>query len=98
CRVLSGGEKARLVMAKMLFDPPNFLVLDEPTNHLDLPSVEQFETALCEFRGTVLAITHDETFAEHVATRRWRLVDGRLIADGGPQAAEGGPHIDWLEA
>ncbi len=95
---LSLGQRRKLQIARLVATEPTLLILDEPTNHLDLPSVEQFETALCEFRGTVLAITHDETFAEHVATRRWRLVDGRLIADGGPQAAEGGPHIDWLEA
>jgi len=95
---LSLGQRRKLQIARLVATEPTLLILDEPTNHLDLPSVEQFETALCEFRGTVLAITHDETFAEHVATRRWRLVDGRLVVDGGSQSAEGGPQIDWLEA
>ena len=58
-RALSGGEKTRLVMARMLLDPPNFLVLDEPTNHLDLATKEMLIDALTNFDGTMLFVSHD---------------------------------------
>ncbi len=69
CSVLSGGEKARVVLAQMLYDPPNFLVLDEPTNHLDLATKEMLMTALKEFQGTMLFVSHDRTFLGALSNR-----------------------------
>jgi ATPase subunit of ABC transporter with duplicated ATPase domains len=68
-RVLSGGEKSRLVLARMLYDPPNFLVLDEPTNHLDLATKEMLVEALRKFEGTMLFVSHDRTFLRGLANR-----------------------------
>jgi ATPase subunit of ABC transporter with duplicated ATPase domains len=68
-RVLSGGEKSRLVLARILLDPPNFLVLDEPTNHLDLATKEMLVSALKEFEGTMLFVSHDRTFLRGLANR-----------------------------
>src|SRR6187549_2403605 len=67
-RVLSGGERSRLVMARMLLDPPNFLVLDEPTNHLDLATKEMLVRTLAAFEGTMLFVSHDRTFLKGLAT------------------------------
>ena len=69
CRILSGGEKARLVLAQMLYDPPNFLVLDEPTNHLDLLTKETLMKALADFEGTMLFVSHDRNFLGALSNR-----------------------------
>jgi ATPase subunit of ABC transporter with duplicated ATPase domains len=68
-RVLSGGEKSRLVLAQMLFYPPNFLILDEPTNHLDLETKEMLVAALATFEGTMLFVSHDRTFLRGLSNR-----------------------------
>jgi len=84
CRVLSGGEKARLVMAIMLFDPPNFLVLDEPTNHLDLMTKEMLIKALSVFEGAMLFVSHDRHFLAELSNRVLELTpDGVVKYDGG---------------
>jgi ATPase subunit of ABC transporter with duplicated ATPase domains len=83
CRVLSGGEKARLVMAKMLFDPPNFLVLDEPTNHLDMATKEMLITALSSYEGTMLFVSHDRHFLATLSNRVLELTPGGIHQYGG---------------
>ncbi|MGX9424651.1 MULTISPECIES: ABC-F family ATP-binding cassette domain-containing protein [Bradyrhizobium] len=83
CRVLSGGEKARLVMAKMLYDPPNFLVLDEPTNHLDLATKEMLINALAEFEGTMLFVSHDRHFLAALSNRVLELTPDGIHQFGG---------------
>jgi ATPase subunit of ABC transporter with duplicated ATPase domains len=78
CRVLSGGEKARLVMAKMLYDPPNFLVLDEPTNHLDLATKEMLINALASYEGAMLFVSHDRRFLAALSNRVLELTQEGL--------------------
>ena len=88
-RLLSGGERTRLQLLLLMLARPNLLVLDEPTNHLDIESVEALETAIEEFTGTVVAISHDRYFLDRVADR---IVE----VDGSVRASDGG-YSAWLE-
>ena len=84
-RALSGGEKTRLVMARMLLHPPNFLVLDEPTNHLDLFTKDMLIEALKDFEGTMLFVSHDRAFL--------RALSNRVVELGGESGVEKEPHL-----
>ncbi len=83
CRILSGGEKARLVLATMLYDPPNFLVLDEPTNHLDLDTKEMLIEALAGYEGTMLFVSHDRHVLAAISNRVLELTPDGVVAYGG---------------
>ena len=84
CGVLSGGEKARLVLALMLFDPPNLLVLDEPTNHLDIETKDMLVRSLSDFEGTLLFVSHDRSFLSALSNRVLELTED------GPRPYTGG--------
>ena len=84
CDLLSGGEKARLVMALMMFDPPNLLVLDEPTNHLDMDTKSMLVRVLADFEGTLLFVSHDRKFLSALSNRVLELTpDGAHVYGGG---------------
>jgi ATPase subunit of ABC transporter with duplicated ATPase domains len=83
CRVLSGGEKARLVLATILYANPNFLVLDEPTNHLDVGTKEMLVRALASFDGTMLFVSHDRRFLASLSNRVLELTPEGPIPYGG---------------
>ena len=91
CSVLSGGEKVRLVLAKMLYDPPSFLVLDEPTNHLDMKTKEVLVRALSSFEGTMLFVSHDRRFLSKLSNRVLEL-------DGGETRIYNGGYLEYVEA
>jgi len=83
-RQLSGGERSRLQLARLMLSDANFLLLDEPTNNLDIPSAEVLEAALEEFNGTVLVISHDRYFLDRIVARVAVLENGRSVeVEGG---------------
>jgi ATPase subunit of ABC transporter with duplicated ATPase domains len=94
-RALSGGEKTRLVLARMLLNPPNFLVLDEPTNHLDLATKEMLLEALKEFDGTMLFVSHDREFLRGLSNRVLEL-GGESGTDAQPHAFPGS-YVEYVE-
>ena len=83
CRILSGGEKARLVLARILYDRPNFLVLDEPTNHLDMATKDMLMRALDDYDGTMLFVSHDRRFLARLSNRVLELAQDGPIPYGG---------------
>lgn len=106
-KVLSGGERGRVALAKLALEGANFLLLDEPTNHLDIPSQEILEAVLSDFDGTILLVSHDRYLIDALATQIWSLESGQLEvfrgnyrefveyrkrnAEGGGQVAKGSP-------
>jgi ATPase subunit of ABC transporter with duplicated ATPase domains len=91
CRVLSGGEKARLQLARMLFDPPNLLILDEPTNHLDVTTKDMLVESLGDFEGTLIFVSHDRRFLGALSNRVLELTKA------GPKVYGGG-YTEYVEA
>lgn len=98
---LSGGEKARLALLKLMLEGKNLLILDEPTNHLDLPSKETLETALKDFPGTLIFVSHDRYFLNQLATKMlwmdhgsYRVIQGNFNSLSDPSAPELKPTID----
>jgi len=92
-KVLSGGERSRVALAKTLLEPANFLILDEPTNHLDLRSKQVLVDAIAAYQGTVLVISHDRHFIQGFATKIWRAEGGKVTEYEG-----GFDYYDWKHA
>jgi ATPase subunit of ABC transporter with duplicated ATPase domains len=95
-RALSGGEKSRLAMARMLYNPPNFLVLDEPTNHLDLATKEMLVEALKDFEGTMIFVSHDRMFLRGLGSRVLEL-GGESGTDRKPLVYPGS-YVEYVQA
>jgi ATPase subunit of ABC transporter with duplicated ATPase domains len=95
-RALSGGEKSRLAIARMLYNPPNFLVLDEPTNHLDLATKEMLVEALKDFEGTMVFVSHDRMFLRGLASRVLEL-GGESGKDRTPRVYPGS-YVEYVQA
>jgi ATP-binding cassette, subfamily F, member 3 len=89
-RVLSGGEKARVALAKTIISKANFLMLDEPTNHLDMHSVDLLADALDKYEGTLILVSHDRYFISKTANKIWEIVDGEIVE------FKGG-YTEWVE-
>lgn len=84
--VLSGGEKSKVALAKLILSGSNLLLLDEPTNHMDLPAKEVLTRAFQDYEGTILSISHDRYFIDALATQIWEIYDGQLIQYAGDYA------------
>ena len=78
-KVLSGGEKARVALAKTIISKANFLMLDEPTNHLDMHSVDLLADALDKYEGSIILVSHDRYFISKTANKIWEIVDGKIV-------------------
>ncbi len=89
-RVLSGGEKARVALAKTIISKANFLMLDEPTNHLDMHSVDLLADALDKYEGSLILVSHDRYFISKTANKIWEIVDGEIVE------FKGG-YTEWVE-
>jgi len=92
-KILSGGEKARVALAKVIASKANFLMLDEPTNHLDLHSVELLADALNKYEGTIIMVSHDRFFISKTATKIWEIIDGEIKEFKGGYTE----YVEWKE-
>lgn len=92
-KILSGGEKARVALAKVIVSKANFLMLDEPTNHLDLHSVELLADALNKYEGTIIMVSHDRFFISKTANKIWEIVDHEIKEFKGTYAE----YVEWKE-
>lgn len=90
---MSGGEKARIALAKTIISRANFLLLDEPTNHLDMHSVELLIEALLKYEGSYLLVSHDRYFVSRTANKIWEIIDGKIRVFKGSYTE----YLDWKE-